>query len=106
VSGSQTLTFSDHGAEGGHWLAMMLYANCRSPPKNWLSMLGDPSGVHGSELSDSGLRSGSGSSLLLLLPSGRSIGPLGNAYLRGDIGVFGSSGPSWVSSTELLKVDI
>jgi hypothetical protein len=34
VSGSWTLTFSGHGAEGGHWLAVILCANCQSPPKN------------------------------------------------------------------------
>jgi hypothetical protein len=34
VSGSQTLTFSGRGAGGGHWLAVILCANCRSPPKN------------------------------------------------------------------------
>jgi hypothetical protein len=34
VSGLWTLTFLGHGAGGGHWLAVILCANCRSPPKN------------------------------------------------------------------------
>jgi hypothetical protein len=34
VSESQTLTFLGHGAEGGHWLAVILCANYWSPPKN------------------------------------------------------------------------
>jgi hypothetical protein len=34
VSGSRTLTFSGRGAGGGHWLAVILCANCWSPPKN------------------------------------------------------------------------
>jgi hypothetical protein len=34
VSGLWTLTFLGCGAGGGCWLAVILCANCRSPPKN------------------------------------------------------------------------
>jgi hypothetical protein len=34
VSGLQTLTFSGCRAGGGRWLAVILCANCRSPPNN------------------------------------------------------------------------
>jgi hypothetical protein len=56
-------------------------------------MLGEPGGVRGSGLSGSGSGFGSGLSLPPSLPTGRSGGLSGGVYLRGDIGVFGSSGP-------------
>jgi hypothetical protein len=74
-------------------LAVMLCANCQSPPKNCFSMSGEPGRVHGSGLSGSGSGFGSGSSLPLSLPAGGSGGLSGGAYSRGDVGVFGSSGP-------------
>jgi hypothetical protein len=49
--------------------------------------------VYGSGLSGSGLGFGSGLSPPLLLPAGGSRGPSGGVYLRGDVGVFGSSRP-------------
>jgi hypothetical protein len=49
--------------------------------------------VRGSGLSGSGSGFGSGLSPPPLPPPGRSGGPSGGAYSRGDIGVFGSSGP-------------
>jgi hypothetical protein len=56
-------------------------------------MSGEPGRVCGSGLSGSGSGFGSGLSPLLSPPTGGSRGLLGGAYSRGDIGVFGSSGP-------------
>jgi hypothetical protein len=56
-------------------------------------MSGEPGGVCGSGLSGSGLGFGSGLSLPPSLPPGGSGGPSGGVYLRGDVGVFGSSRP-------------
>jgi hypothetical protein len=79
VSGSQTLTFSGRGAGGGRWLAVILCANCQSPPKNWFSMSGEPGGVRRSGLSGSGSGFESGLSPSPSPPPGGSIGPSGGA---------------------------
>jgi hypothetical protein len=74
VFGLWTLTFLGCGAGGGHWLAVILCANCRSPPKNWFSISGEPGGVRGSGLSGSGTGFGSGSSPSPSPPPGGSGG--------------------------------
>src|SRR5882757_9202745 len=64
-------------------------------------MSGDPGGVGGSGSSGLSWGVGSGSSPP---PSPSGGGPSGRAYSRGD-GVFGSSGPPWLSSTGFSKAE-